>query len=185
MPPDAVPEPWRSFLRDLNAQLTAPMDLHCIGGFTVAMCYGLARPTGDIDVLDVVPGARLGELLDLAQEGGSLARKYRVHIQKVSVAHLPEDYVSRLGEMFPGAYSRLRLLAPDPYDLALSKLERNSDQDFEDVKHLARAASLDLERLRHRYESEQRALVLRPEREDLTLQLWIDAIAEERNLTKR
>lgn len=176
-----MPEPWRSFFHDLNERLTARVDLHCIGGFAVSMRYGLARPTGDVDVLEVVPATRLGELLDLGGAGGSLARKYHVHIQKVSVVHLPDEYAGRLGEMFPGTYSRLRLFAPDPYDLALSKLERNNDQDFEDVKHLARVASLDLDRLRTRYLSEQRALVLRPEREDLTLRLWIDAISEERS----
>jgi Nucleotidyltransferase of unknown function (DUF6036) len=175
-----APEPWRSFFHAINERLTTRVDLHCIGGFAFAMCHGLARPTGDIDVLDVVPATQLDELLSLGGEGGSLACKYRVHIQKVSIVHLPENYVVRLGEIFPGAYSRLRLFAPDPYDLALSKLERNADQDFEDVKYLARAASLDLDRLRTRYLSEQRAFVLRPEREDLTLQLWIDAIAEER-----
>jgi len=180
MPPDAVPEPWRSFLRDLNAQLTAPMDLHCIGGFAAAMCYGLARPTGDIDVVEVFPGTRVEELLHLAQAGTPLAQKYRVHIQKVSVVHLPARYDERLIEMFPRAYPRLRLLAPDAYDLALSKLERNSDQDFEDVKHLARTVLLDLEILRRRYETEQRSSVFHPEREDLTLRLWLEAITEER-----
>ncbi|MGH9313795.1 MAG: DUF6036 family nucleotidyltransferase [Vicinamibacterales bacterium] len=185
MPPDTVPEPWRSFLRELNAQLTAPIDLHCIGGFTVSMCYGLARPTGDIDVFDVLPRSRAGELLHLAQAGAPLAQKHRVHIQKVSVVNLPEHYAERLIEMFPRAYSRLRLLAPDACDLALSKLERNNDQDFEDVKHLARTVPLDLDVLRKRYEAEQRPFVLQPEREDLTLRLWIEAITEERTRTNR
>jgi Nucleotidyltransferase of unknown function (DUF6036) len=180
MPPDALPEPWRSFLRELNAQLTAPVDLHCIGGFTVSMCYGLARPTGDLDVFEVLPASRAGELLHLARESGPLAQKHRVHIQKVAVVSLPEHYADRLIEMFPRAWSRLRLLAADPYDLALSKLERNSDQDIEDVKHLARTVPLDLEVLRRRYETEQRSFVLKPEREDLTLDLWIEAITEER-----
>lgn len=180
MPRETPPEPWRSFLRDLNAQLTAPVDLHCIGGFTVSMCYGLARPTGDLDVFEVLPGFRTNELLSLAQSGGRLATKYRVHVQKVTIVNLPEHYADRLIEMFPRAYSRLRLFAPEAYDLALSKLERNSDQDIEDVKHLARSVPFDLEVLRRRYETEQRAFVLHPEREDLTLRLWIEAITEER-----
>lgn len=79
--------------------------------------------------------------------------------------------------------TRLQLLAPDPHDLALTKIERNLDQDIEDVKHLARVVPLDLAVLRRRYEQELRPHLGRPEREDLTLQLWIDAIAEKRSQT--
>jgi hypothetical protein len=40
--------------------------------------------------------------------------------------------------MFPDAtWTHLRLFALDPVDLALSKLERNSDRDREDVVGLA------------------------------------------------
>jgi hypothetical protein len=42
---------------------------------------------------------------------------------------MPEDYESRLIEMFPGRCKKLKILAPDPYDLVLSKLERNSPKD--------------------------------------------------------
>jgi hypothetical protein len=48
---------------------------------------------------------------------------------------VPEDYEERLTEMFPGAYEHLRSCARDPYDLALSKLERNIQRDRDDVKH--------------------------------------------------
>lgn len=50
--------------------------------------------------------------------------------------------------MFPAAYSKLLLLRLEAYDLAPSKLERNSARDREDVKYLARAAPLDLAILR-------------------------------------
>jgi hypothetical protein len=52
MPSDSFPEPWRSFLRDLDTQLVGPTELHCFGGFVVAQCYGLMRPTADIDILE-------------------------------------------------------------------------------------------------------------------------------------
>ena len=53
MPPE-LPEPWRSFLQELDASLTDTVDFHCLGGFVVTGLYGLPRPTADIDVL-VVP----------------------------------------------------------------------------------------------------------------------------------
>ena len=86
--------------------------------------------------------------------------------------------------MFPGAFKHLRLLALDPYDLALSKIERNSQRDRDDVKHLARVVPFDLETLKRRFEDELRLNLALPEREELTLQLWIDAIKEERSQGK-
>jgi hypothetical protein len=83
--------------------------------------------------------------------------------------------------MFVGAFQRVQLLVPDPYDLALSKLSRNLELDLEDVKHLARACRLDLGVLESRYRHELRPYVLGPvERHDQTLTLWIDAIRESR-----
>ena len=59
----------------MDEQLPEPVELHCLGGFLVAICYGRFR--------------------------------------------------------------HLRLRALDPYDLALSKLSRNSPVDREDAAHLA------------------------------------------------
>ena len=91
----------------------------------------------------------------------------------------PEDYEERLTQMFPDAFRNLRLFALDPHDLALTKLRRNSQRDREDVLHLAVTAPLDIETLRARYEK-MRPLLGNPEREDLTLKLWIEAIEETR-----
>lgn len=52
---DVPPEPWRSFLRELDERLNEAVELHCIGGFVVSMHYGIGRQTADIDFLTVVP----------------------------------------------------------------------------------------------------------------------------------
>jgi len=83
-------------------------------------------------------------------------------------------------EMFPDAYRHLRLMALDPYDLALSKLERNSQKDRDDVRFLARSVPLDPEVLKRRYATELRWQLGRPEREDLTLRLWSEIILEDK-----
>lgn len=83
--------------------------------------------------------------------------------------------------MFPQSFKYLRLLALDPYDLALSKIERNSQRDRDDVKHLARVVPFDLDILRRRFDDELRPNLAIPDREALTLQLWLDTISEERN----
>jgi hypothetical protein len=176
MPLD-IPEPWGAFLRDLDRELVKPVELHCLGGFVVTMLYGLARPTADIDVLAVRPQMDLNPLAGI---GSSLQKKHRVYVQRVTVLEAyPEDYEERLTEMFQGAFRNLRLLALDPYDLALTKLGRNSQRDREDVLHLADAVPLDIEILRARYE-EMRPCLGNPEREDLTLKLWIEVIEEKR-----
>ena len=71
-------------------------------------------------------------------------------------------------------------MALDPYDLALSKLERNSQKDRDDVRFLARTVPLDLNILRQRYSTEFRWQLGVPAREDLTLQLWTEVILEDR-----
>ena len=82
--------------------------------------------------------------------------------------------------MFPNAYQHLRLMAVDPYDLALSKLERNGQKDRDDVRFLARSVPLDLDILKQRYQTELRWQLGVPEREDLTLKLWLEMIQEDR-----
>jgi hypothetical protein len=82
--------------------------------------------------------------------------------------------------MFPGAWKHLRLMALDPYDLALSKLERNSQKDRDDVRFLARTVPLDLNILQQRYSTEFSWQLGVPAREDLTLQLWTEVILEDR-----
>ena len=101
-----------------------------------------------------------------------------MYLDLITVATYPENYAERLSEVFPGAYQRIRLLALDPYDLVLAKLERNLQRDRDDFAYLAKTVSLDLAILRDRYADEMRGYLGIPEREDLTLQLWID-IAEE------
>jgi hypothetical protein len=185
MPRSQVPEPWKSFLFEIDASLTERVELECIGGFVVAALYGLPRPTADVDVLSIAPATQRGFILGLAGRGSPLHRKYGLHIEFVAVAAIPEDYEERLTEMFPGSFPRLRLLALDPYDIALSKLERNSQRDRDDVKFMAEKVPFDLQILQQRYEKELRPNLGNPGREDLTLQLWIEAIGESRGQERK
>jgi hypothetical protein len=105
-----------------------------------------------------------------------------VYLDIVTVVTCPEGYEGRLVEFLHGTWNRLRLFALDPYDLALAKLERNLQRDRDDVLYLARAAHLDLDLLRKRYSAELRPYLGRPEREDLTLNLWIEMIQESRGV---
>ena len=173
-----IPEPWLSFLREIDASVKEETHLHCLGGFVVTVVYGLERPTSDIDVLTLV--RRPAGLFDLAGLGSELFVKYRVYIDPVGVATLPENYEDRLTEVFPATFESLRLFALDPYDIALAKIERNGDIDRQDVLYLARVVPFDLTVLSRRYHDELRVYLGNPEREDLTLKLWVEMIEEDR-----
>lgn len=179
-PHDSISEPWLSFLKELDRIATSTVRLDCIGGFVVTMLYGLSRSTGDLDVLEIAPQSADAAFSEVAMLGGPLSKKYGIYLDRVAVAQPPYEYESRLREMFPGAFQNLRLMALDPYDLALTKLERNIERDRSDVRYLAKTVPFDLDLFRERYHEELRPYLGNPKREDLTLQLWIDAIEEDR-----
>jgi len=169
--------PWREFLAELDAALTEPVSLHFVGGFVVSLCYGLLRPTGDIDYYTAIPATL--DLEGLAGRDSPLARKHKIYLQRVAVNNMPEGYETRLREMFPKQFKNLRLFAPDPYDLILSKLERNSGKDRDDAANMFKKLGLASEVLGERYQKELRLHLAIPTREDLTLKLWIEMFEAE------
>ena len=141
-------EPWDSFLKELDAAVNSTLRLECIGGFVVTQLYGLNRPTADVDVIKLAPREAAETVMALGVRGGPLSKKHLIYVDRVAVAVVPENYEDRLVEMFPDAYQHLRLMDLDPYDLALSRLERNNQKDRDDVRFLARTVPFDLEVLR-------------------------------------
>lgn len=164
---DRLPEPWRSFLQEIDDRLTQKTQIHCLGGFVVTVIYGAERSTVDLDALALVQGDPA--LWEIAGRGSDLHRRHHLYLDRVGIAPLPEDYEDRLAEVFSGAFTRLSVFALDPYDVVLAKIERNSARDREDVRYLARVVPFDLDVLSQRYYDELRAYLGNPEREDLTL----------------
>jgi hypothetical protein len=120
---------------------------------------------------------RLTEAVVLHCHGGFVAAvHYGVYLQHVPLTSAPESYEERLTRLFPGEFKNLRLLALDPYDLALSKLSRNTAVDREDVQYLARTIPLDPQVLLQRYQDELRPIMLGDSKvHDQTLEMWIEA----------
>lgn len=181
---ETLPVPWLGFLSKLDEIAAEPVDFHCLGGFVVTVAYHLARSTSDVDVLAFVPKTEASRLIEMGQKGSELHQLHKVYLDPVAIVTPPEDYELRLTEMFAGAFKSIRLLALDPYDLALTKIERNSPKDREDVKYLARTVPFDLSILRKRYEKELKPYLFVAGREDLTFKLWIEMIEEERTIAK-
>ena len=171
-----LPPPWQAFLSAVDQALPRPVALHCLGGFVLALRHGLPRPTQDVDYVEIVPADQRTVLEAVAGLESALARRHRVYCQHVTVASLPEAYEDRLTELMPGRFERLRLFGLDPYDLALSKLARNSPVDREDVAFLARVVPLEPTVLGARYRAELRPIIIGDvDRHDRTLAFWIEA----------
>ncbi len=171
-----LPQPWDKFLAEVDALLPDPVELHCLGGFVVAVRYHLPRPTADLDYIEIIPHDAMEVLQRIAGPESELAKKYHLYFQHVGVASLPESYAERLIELLPGRFEKLQLFELEAHDLALSKLTRNSPVDREDVAHLAKTVPLDREILRTRYQKELRPIIIGdPKTHDRTLQMWIDA----------
>jgi hypothetical protein len=179
--PTFPPSPWKEFLQDLDAAVTEPCRLPCFGGFAVTLEYGISRLTADIDVLDVAPPRIVAVLMKEGGKGFPLAIKHKVYLDIVRIANSPYDYESRLRPMYPGAFQHLHLLVMDSYDVALTKLRRDSDKDFQDVLQLAEKIPFDLDLFEKRYKEELRDNTTgKPEDNDRTFYRWKEAILENR-----
>lgn len=155
MSPDSLREPWQSFLRHLDGQLKEPTDLHCLGGFVVAECYGLTRATADIDILES-RGTNLSTIATLAGRNSALHKRYKIYIDIVTVADVPDNYEDRLTPAPGGSLTNLHLHVFERHDLVLAKLTRNIDRDRADVAAIAAGPGLDIDILRVRYVDELR-----------------------------
>ncbi len=172
-----VPEPWRSFLGELDREATEEIRLDCMGRFVVTLLYGLSRATSDLDVLLIAPREQRAPLLELGVRGGALHRKYKIYLDYVAVASVPEDYEDRLTEMFPGAYKHLR-----PRSIRPGVIKARTQHPARSRRCKA-PGSLHPTGLENPQGAELRWQLGNPEREDLTLRLWTEMIEEARGGT--
>jgi len=172
--PGKISAPWFRFLREVDRALTLPLEVHCLGGFVLAVLWGLPRPTGDVDFIEVVPSNAGQELLRIAGEGSEIARIHRLHFHRVLVAEFPEGYAARLTDLGSRVFKRLRVRAFEVHDLVLAKLGRNSARDRADVGFLVRKGLIDRHILEKRFETELRPHVLQDDRHTRALRLWLD-----------
>jgi hypothetical protein len=182
--PTTLPEPWLSFLRALDPIAGEPTKIPCIGGFALTQHYGSPRMTVDLDVIDVAPMAARNRLVAAGGKGSQLARKHRVYLDFVGVAQAPYEFEDRLTPIFEGLFKNLNFLVLDPYDIALCKLKRDIDRDFQDVLFLAKTVPFDLQLFEQRYREELRPYLFGDVKDaDYTFDRWIEAIKEDRART--
>jgi|SRR5271154_3318462 len=78
-----IPEPWRSFLRELDQRASEETRLDCMGGFVVTVLYGFSRETSDLDVLLIAPREQRAPLLEFGVRGGMLHKKHNVYLDSL------------------------------------------------------------------------------------------------------
>jgi hypothetical protein len=116
VPERVLSEPRRSFLHDLDDQVGHSTELHCLGGFVIVEMYDFARVTADLDVIEV-RGGEPAALATLAGKGSALHQRHKVFLDIVTVASVPENYETRLIDLVPKQFKRLRLKVFEPHDL--------------------------------------------------------------------
>jgi hypothetical protein len=78
-----IPEPWLSFLREIDSSLESKVSFHCLGAFAITLLYGLPRETSDVDVISAVVGDHYGELMTLAGKNSELHKRHKVYLDLV------------------------------------------------------------------------------------------------------
>ncbi len=177
--PKPIEDPWLAFLGAVDKALEGPVEIHCIGGFALTVLIDPVRPTGDVDFIQVVPSHAAERLLTIAGRDSPLAAEHHLHLQAVHITDPPCDYEDRLIDATPASFQKLKIKVLDPYDLVLTKAQRNSPRDREDARALIEGCRLDKEILRKRFEDEVRPfLAVAPEKTALTIDLWLEAYFE-------
>jgi len=109
----------RRFFVDLDSRLAAPKRITLIGGGDLALGYGVANVTNDLDCFD----SRLGLIeqhIDDARVASGLAvmtRSPTSRMVEVPMAQLPIGYEDRLRRVLHELV-HLQVFVVDPYDLA-------------------------------------------------------------------
>lgn len=128
-----------------------------------------------------MPSDTRERLLELAGIESRLAAKHGVYVDQVWVANYPDSYADRVVRTFP-VWENVRLWALEAHDLALTKIERSSGRDMDDVVYLAQAGLINQATLLHRCETELEPYIVgrTPTWHQTTLKMWIDACWPER-----
>lgn len=131
-----------AILQKMGARVPAGSELILVGGSALAL-LGNARPTIDIDFIgdDVQPTAFHQSILQIAEELGIFADP--VPLERF--VPLPADSQNR--NIRIGQFGNLEVYIADPYSIALSKVDRGADTDYDDLLFLVQNGHVEMEKL--------------------------------------
>ncbi len=132
------------FLQRLGRQFTKPGRVYLVGGTT--MVYeGLRQQTLDIDIAYDIANEDHSAFIAVVRE---LKERLSLNIEEASPADfIPVPAGSKERSEYIGRYGQLEAFHYDFYSLALSKIERGTENDFADVIALLKAEKIEWEKL--------------------------------------
>jgi hypothetical protein len=121
----------RSILQNIGARVQPNSQLILVGGSALAL-LGSPRLTIDIDFIgdDIHPEPLHQTILQIAQELEIYAEPVPLD-RFVPLPKGSEERVIRIGQ-----FGNLEIFVADPYSIALSKLDRGADTDYDDLLFL-------------------------------------------------
>jgi hypothetical protein len=130
----------QSILQILGERVPALSRLYLVGGGAMVL-LGSPRLTIDIDFIgdDISPSELHRTIMQIAKE-------MKIYLEPVPIERfipLPEGSQNRTIRI--GQYGHLEVFVADPYSIALSKLDRGFDTDFDDIVFLVRHKFVDFE----------------------------------------
>jgi len=129
----------QSVLLKLGERVQAPSSLYLVGGAALAL-LGSPRLTIDIDFIcdDISPSEPHKTILLLAKE-------MKIFLEPVPIERfipLPDGSQDRTIRI--GQFGQIEVFVADPYSIALSKLDRGFDTDFDDIVFLIQQKFVDI-----------------------------------------
>ncbi len=139
----------RGFLEALGREFHGRAQIYLVGGATIVL-EGLRATTLDIDLSIDVDPALHGELIQAIRR---LKDRMQLNIEEAS----PGDFIplpagAQDRRIWIGQFGGIDAFHFDLYSVALGKIDRGQEKDFEDVEGLLAAGKIEFERLRRYYE---------------------------------
>jgi hypothetical protein len=120
----------KNFLSQLGERLPAPASLYLLGGSALGL-LGSSRETLDVDYFFETSSVELEQLV------ATLSEEFKLDLEVVPLKEfipLPPNALQR--RRFFASYGMLDVYIYDLYSIALSKIARGFDSDFDDVLFL-------------------------------------------------
>jgi hypothetical protein len=139
-----------AFLRALGKRLPRPGTIFLVGGTTMVF-EGFREQTLDIDITFEIAPQDHTLFIQTVRE---LKEELSLNVEEASPGHfipLPPGYRDRC--RFIGRYGLLDAFHFDLYSMALSKIERGTEEDFSDVLILLQSGQIAIEELDRHFQA--------------------------------
>lgn len=148
---------FEAFLRLVDHELSSDCTIIVVGGAAIGLAYAPDHATTDIDVMPTRQAA-----LWKAVERAQARSKVPVPFQAAGIVQPPYEYEDRLRPLPVRGLKHLKILVPEPHDLALMKLARGEAHDLAGIEDIHRVSPLSLDTLVERYEESRGQFIGNP-----------------------